>query len=321
MHRRRPSALSRPLASRLVALVLAGCACVGPAQADDAALTCDKDVSFLPFAVLPEARAGVAPTVHYSDAERQCWLTLDEADAWVQAHQAQWVDVREAGLARSLAPQGVPQVAISSLGHRAFLKGLPLVLIGSDVDLKPLSAQCLALRASGHFADVKVLVGGMRAWERAGRPVLRGGKAQQTDPALVSAQEAWIGAGSGVWQIVAVGLDEAGIAQLPQSPAVRIPAQNPDEAWRAIEAQLRRAALQTPRQWLIVAATPQLQAQLMRAWRKALAGESASQTQTPKGLAQATWLGDGLPAYLNHLQQQRALALNAGRSLPRICGM
>ena len=297
-------------------------------------LTCGQDAPALPFDITPEPQ-GHVQAANYTEAERQCWLTLAQADA--QAHQAsqaapvgqppQWVDVRDRGQTQRLSAQGVPQVPLANLGDRAFLKGLPLVLLGNDVDLKALSAQCVALRKSGHFPQVNVLLGGIRTWERAGKPVVRGSGAQ-IDTALVSPQETWVGASSGVWQIAAVGLSEADIAQLPVAPAVRMATRTrpaPEDAralWQALDEQMRRTPTEAPRQWLIVTANPTQQAQLMQVWRKASAdASSAVKTETPSAQHQTTWLAGGVTAYLHYLQQQLALAQGAGRSLPRICGM
>ncbi|ARU03920.1 hypothetical protein CCO03_03810 [Comamonas serinivorans] len=206
-----------------------------------------------------------------------------------------------------------------------------MVLLGNDVDLKVLSAQCVALRESGQFLQVHVLLGGIRAWERSGKPVVRGAGVQM-DTALVSAQEAWIGARSGVWQIAAVGLGEADLAQLPTAPAIRIagrtaaqPSPMTQQAasalWQEVAAQMQRTPIEAPRQWLIVTATEVQQSQLMQAWRKASADPGSSTVDALDGQHPATWLAGGMSAYLNDLQQQLALARNAGRSLPRICGM
>ena len=295
--------------SALALLAVAGVLSAGPARSQTAerSLTCDREAAeaLNPVQLEPTTAA-------YSQAQRACWIDWTQAQDAVRAQGFQWIDVRDAGTRRQLLLPGVTAVDSAELQDKAFLKGQPVILIGTGVDLHALSSQCATLRASGSYQDIRVLVGGARTWRQLGQPVQVTGNLLAPDE--VSAQELWLGSFSDQWQIAAVGLSETEVSQLPAVPALVEPSTDP---LRAIQ-RLRDSAaipLSIHKQWLVVTSSDEVLGRLRTLWQ-----EQASAASAPPP-SQPVWLTGGWSAYASYLQQQKSLAAHAGRSLPRLCGM
>jgi rhodanese-related sulfurtransferase len=247
----------------------------------------------------------------YSDAERACWANWPQAQTLAQGPNGQWVDVRDAGTVRRLGLHGVTNVGLADLADKAFLKGQSLILIGSGVDLRALTQRCVALRQSGQFRDVHVLLGGVRAWRLAGQAITSNGDALA--PEQASAQELWLGAADGVWQIAALGLTPQQRQNLPV-PEKQVLDLGPNIPQAVAELQNRIAEpLPAHQRWLVVTADAAQLEQAQTLWSQQASTTDAGQTPI--------WLAGGWPAYISWLQQQQTLAAHAGRTLPRICGM
>lgn len=302
--------MKRSLRALLPGMLLAvpGIAWAQPAL--ERSLICERSESeplnALAFGQGQAARAEAA----YSPAERACWADWAQAHALMQAPGSQWVDVREAGAVARLGLPGAAAVGLADLADKAFLKGQSLMLVGSGVDLKTLSDHCTALRASGQFRQVHVLLGGVRAWRLAGQPV-QGTAALAPDEA--SAQELWLGAADDLWQVAALGLNAQQTASLPVARE-RLLDLGADlaQAVNTLAAQGHQNPLPAPRQWLVMADTPERLAQARALWHQRVGDK-----RTPAPV----WLSGAWPAYASYLDHQQTLAAHAGRPLPRLCGM
>lgn len=291
----------------IACLLLTASACAW-AQADQRPLTCDRSgevsnpVSY--------AFAGVAS---YGPAERACWADWAKAQALASGADGQWVDVRDAGARRLIALSGVVTVEPADLASKAFLQGQSLVLIGTGVDLKALSARCVALRQSGQFKDVHVLLHGTRAWRQAGQPAQLDASALAPD--VVSAQELWLGAADDQWRIAAIGLSDDQIKTLPVPPGFIASGAQLKRDLTEWSVRARQSDPGEPhRRWLMVTATADQMAQARAVWNEHFRSLAAD---TPFPL----WLDGAWPAYANYLQQQQNLAAHAGQALPRLCGL
>ena len=292
----------------LAGLVSAASVCA-LAQSESLPLRCDRDAD---DALRPVVfAAGDAST--YSEAERACWLDWTAAQQVAPGPAGQWVDVRDAGARRRLGLPGVTAVELADLPSKAFLKGQSLVLIGTGVGLKALSTQCVALRQSGQFKSVHVLLHGVRAWRLANQPALVDGSVLAPDE--VGAQELWLGAADDQWRIAAIGLDADQLARLPVKPAFSIGTQDLKQALAELAARIaRRADDQPHQQWVVLTATSSQLAQVRAQWLERLAINTHT---VPSPL----WFVGAWPAYASYLEQQQILAAHAGRPLPRLCGM
>ena len=197
----------------LLAWLLSVASACALAQAESRSLTCDRDADD-PLRPVVFAVGGASA---FSEAEHTCWLDWTAAQQAATGPGGQWVDVRDAGARRLLTLPGVTAVDLADLPSKAFLKGQSLVLIGTGVDLKTLSTQCVALRQSDQFKDVHVLLHGVRAWRLAKQPTLVDGSVLAPDE--VSAQELWLGAADDQWRIAAIGLAPEHLASLPVKAA------------------------------------------------------------------------------------------------------
>ncbi len=275
------------------------------AQAPDRPLTCDKQEQALNAVAFTEDPAG------YGGAERDCWVDWAQAQALAQGADGQWVDVRDAGARRRLGLPGTAAVGLPDLADKAFLKGQSLVLVGTGVDLKALSARCASLRQSGQFKGVHVLLGGVRNWRLAGQAVQPDGSV--LPPEQATAQELWLGAADDLWQIAALGLSAQQIADLPVHRERLLDlGHDTRQALDRLSTQLHGDRLPVPRQWLVIADTPERLAQAQGLWRQRAAGSAVNSP---------LWLDGAWPAYAAYLDQQKTLAAHAGRPLPRLCGM
>ncbi len=280
------------------------------AQTEVRPLTCDRQDAEAYAPVL----LGNADMAAYNEEERACWAEWGQAYATATGPNGLWVDVRGAGARRLLSLPGAAAVDLADIPTRAFLKGQSLVLIGTGVDLKALSSQCVALRQSGQFKSVHVLLHGVRSWRQAGQPMQTdGGALLPTDEA--SAQEFWLGAANGQWRVAALGLGPDEQARLPLSAAFAASADDLSQAMADLAAHVAQAEpLAAPQRWLVVAASSAQLAQAQTLWRQHAVARGL-------GLTPLTWLSGAWPAYANYLQQQQTLAAHAGRPLPRLCAL
>ncbi|MFV0478636.1 MAG: rhodanese-like domain-containing protein [Parahaliea sp.] len=264
----------------------------------------------------------------YSIDERACWASWSQSRALAQDPQGQWVDVRDAGAIYRLGLPGVAAVSLADIADKAFLKGQALVLVGSGVDLKPLSARCVRLRQSGQFKSVHVLLDGTRAWYLAGQPVLVGGSLLAPDE--ISPQALWRGVAGDQWRIAAIGLDSDALQHLPLPASFIASAQDLKQVVADLATQIHATHTHQARdetihqRWLVIAATSAQQAQLRRLWREAqqpMPRSTVSSSTTPAIASIPIWLAGAWPAYGAYLRQQQTLATHAGQSLPTFCGL
>lgn len=295
----------------LLAWLLSVASACALAQAESRSLTCDRDADD-PLRPVVFAVGGASA---FSEAEHTCWLDWTAAQQAATGPGGQWVDVRDAGARRLLTLPGVTAVDLADLPSKAFLKGQSLVLIGTGVDLKTLSTQCVALRQSDQFKDVHVLLHGVRAWRLAKQPTLVDGSVLAPDE--VSAQELWLGAADDQWRIAAIGLAPEHLASLPVKAAFTGSEQNRRQTVAELATHMAQNSSDRPQQrWLALTATAAQLAQLRALWLE--------RPLNPADTAIASaplWLVGAWPAYASYLEQQKTLAAHAGRPLPRLCGM
>ena len=295
----------------LLAWLLSVASACALAQAESRSLTCDRDADD-PLRPVVFAVGGASA---FSEAEHTCWLDWTAAQQAATGPGGQWVDVRDAGARRLLTLPGVTAVDLADLPSKAFLKGQSLVLIGTGVDLKTLSTQCVALRQSDQFKDVHVLLHGVRAWRLAKQPTLVDGSVLAPDE--VSAQELWLGAADDQWRIAAIGLAPEHLASLPVKAAFTGSEQNLRQTVAELATHMAQNSSDRPQQrWLALTATAAQLAQLRALWLE--------RPLNPADTAIASaplWLVGAWPAYASYLEQQQTLAAHAGRPLPRLCGM
>lgn len=299
--------------------VLLACANAGRSEAarSDEAPGCDRPLGAAVRAVPFVRRQAVV----YTEEEQACWLPWDLARAAAEAPGGQWVDVRDAGQRQRLALEGVMAVDLADLPDKPFLKEQSLVLVGTGVDLPELSRQCVLLRQSGQYRSVHVLLGGAHAWRQAGRAV---SGSQASLPAdQVDAQEMWQGAGNGAWRLAVLDMPPAQVREL----ADRLPAAAQDVADLGADAAhavrqlhaLARQPLPAPRQWLVIAGSPERLAQARQFWQEQQNGQKNAQNRS--SASAVMWLAGGWPAYAEYVQQQAAVAAHAGQPLPPLCGI
>lgn len=254
----------------------------------------------------------------YSQAERACWADWSQSLALAQGPNGLWVDVRDAGSVRRLRLHGAVNVALAILADKAFLKKRSLVLVGAAVDLRAMTQRCVALRQSGQYQDVHVLLGGVRSWRLAGQAIQSDGSALlPADEA--SARDLWLGAADGQWKIAALNLSEQQRQSLPVTPTQLLDlGANMTQAVQELERQVAGQPLPAPSRWLVVAPDAAALAQAQALWRQRTAKPETAKGSNPNALV---WLTGGWPAYATWLQQQKTLAAHAGRSLPRLCGI
>jgi uncharacterized repeat protein (TIGR01451 family) len=298
----------------LLVSALVGSAWAQTAPTKRADLSCDAAAYTQPTkeTVLGGAGASLPSAATYTPEERACWVDWAQAQAIGNAPGGQWVDIRDAGALRQISLPGVVPVDLANVRDKAFLQGQSLVLVGTGVDLKTLSTQCVALRESKRFNSVHVLLGGVRRWRTAGQPVLMHGLVELPDE--VTPQALWVGALNDQWKVVTLGLDASQIQTLPV-PAAQVLALNGPmpQMMQTLFAHLRGPAdTSAHRQWLVVAANPAQLAQVRAQW-------GAQQAAQPN--ANPAWLQGAWPNHQEYMRQQRTLAAHVGQNLPRICGM
>lgn len=250
---------------------------------------------------------------HYSAEQQACWANWEQAQALMHETQGLWVDVRDAVQVQRLGLSNAAQVDLAAMAERSFLWGQVLVLIGTGVDLPALSERCLALRSSGRYKSVHVLLGGARTWVLAGQPVLRNVH-DLLPPQEIHARDFWLGLNNDQWRVALLGV--------PQDRAVMLAADDTNlpldlgtDIGHAIDA-LKEKMVATPlppqQHWLVVAGSDEMLAQAQRAW---------SSNNKDTGSSAPLWLSGGWPAYVNYMQQQNAVAKHSGNALPALCGV
>lgn len=287
------------------------------------AWTCGHD---MPQPLTPQAFTE-PPSASYSPAQRACWANWPLAWQIATGPGGQWVDVRDQGARDRLALPGVMAVDLASLPDKAALKGQSLVLVGTGVDLHALSAQCAALRQSGQFQDVRVLLHGVRAWRLAGQPVWPTGPALPADE--VSAQELWLGAADKLWHLAAIGLNDEQLKRLPLAAAWVTDAKDIRQAVQALAIRTRAKTPTDdprPQRWLVLTATPAQLAEVRALWSEAHAhatadGDKGANAQADSlASSQPLWLAGAWPGYARYIEHQTTLSAHAGQTLPRLCG-
>jgi len=262
---------------------------------------------------------GQAPPEPYTEAERACWVDWSGAKH-MAAQGAQWVDVREAGRAQRLRLVGALPVPSQEVASKAALRGLDLLILGDDTDLRALSRQCVAWKKNGNFQGVHVVLGGVRAWRLAGQPVQLDARAVSTPepPEVVTPAEFRQGLANGLWHVVTLGVDPNEARALGQPAALTISTADAG-ALQQLQQTLARANTKTGNKpteadpsWLVVTADASAQARLLALW---------SQQKQEAAAPTLLWLGGGLHAYRNYISEQQQLAAHAGHALSRLCGM
>jgi rhodanese-related sulfurtransferase len=313
-------------AAALLALAVTNCPAQGHTlQTPQEQAAPDQDSTCPPPAKEPQHAVNFQPppAQPYSQAERACWIGWDEAQQLAKqganARNVQWLDVRETGAAQRLRLIGALAVPRQQVAHSAALRGLNLLILGEDVDLRALSRQCVAWRESRNFQDVHVVLGGVRAWRLAGQPVQFDARAANPPepPEVLTPAAYWRGLAEGLWRIATLGVDATQAQALDHPVALALPA-----ADAGALTTLRQTLAQTPKDkspsetpapsWLVVTNDAQTQAQLQALW---------NQQHTAQKTPAVLWLGGGLRAYRAYLEQQQQIAAHAGHVLPRLCGM
>ena len=260
-----------------------------------------------------------APVEPYTDAERACWVDWNNAKR-LAAQGAQWVDVREAGMVQRLRLAGAWPVPSQEVTGKAALRGLNLLILGEDTDLRALSRQCVIWKQSGNFQGVHLVLGGVRAWRLAGQPVQPDARSASApdQPEVVTPAEFRQGQADGLWRVVTLGVDPNEARALGNTVAMTISTDDA-QALQKLQQALAQAHSKpandptgAPPSWLAVAADAQTQARLLALW---------NQKQQQAAAPTLLWLGGGLRAWRDYLTGQQQLAAHAGHALPRPCGM
>ena len=193
------------------------------------------------------------------------------------------VDVRDRTERRRARIPDARVVSPVEIGSKAFLKGSPIVMVGSGLDDLPLMGRCADLRRAGW--DARVLVGGVKTLALAN---------QKLDaPAAELDMLGWL-TGADLHRfalaspdrVVVVGGDGS-----PTLPAMLAMAERwPNSSEAEVAARVANAVRQRP--------------------------ESALAIVTLRAFV----LKGGLPAYTTYLDEQRRIAESAYRPLKRPCG-
>lgn len=294
----------------MLATLLALAAVSAQGHDKDRASACDQRAGAGPEQTAFDAAGQVSV---YSKAERACWADWPQAQALAAGPTGLWIDVRDVGERHRLGLPGAVVLDPADVPGKTFLQGQSLVLVGTGVDLKLLSSHCVALRQSGRFKDVHVLLHGVRSWRAAGQTVQVQGAVLAPDE--ISPRELWLGAADGLWRIVTIGLTQEQSEDLAVPVALTASDADLEQALSALHAQAGRAIAREPQQrWLVVAGTDKQLARARALWRTRFA-------QTAPAALQPLWLAGAWPAYADYLRQQRILAAHAGQPLPRLCGI
>lgn len=219
-----------------------------------------------------------------------CWIDFAAAQVWGGADVA-FVDVRAPAQARASRLGGALEVPLADIAGKAFLRPQALVLVGSGFDDADLARACASLRGGG-FARVKILRGGVRAWQQAGRAM--------SAPVAVDAiapVELHRGIDYAPWLVV--GVDLPADAWVP--PALARMRRVPSAELDAVIEKERAASAGT----LVV-----------------VVARDADAARSLRGAKRAgvVVLDGGLAGYRRFLAEQKDIAATAGMPLTRPCG-
>jgi len=232
-----------------------------------------------------------------------CWIDYPNVEAWADGSPT-FVDVRSPATIQSYRLAGVLEIALSDLPRKAFLKQQSIVLIGSGFDDADLAQACEVLHADG-FSKVKLLRGGVRTWQQAGRAAVRAGADFAPDSIAPAAFHR--GVSDAPWLVLGVGLPPSdGLPKLARMRAVD------GKDGIAVIAQARSELAQMPEEKrpsliVVVAQDAASLRELREAARRAR-------------VADIVFLEGGLAAYRQFLTEQESIAANAGKPLVRPCG-
>jgi rhodanese-related sulfurtransferase len=297
------------ISSRIAVLVATFVVPPAFAQSDNAPST--LECMQVAAAEAPPAPKPLPPRRSPSEAalrDTSCFIDLATTNDWARGTPT-WVDVRSPAQTRAAKIPGALEIPLSDLPQKRFLATLPIVLVGTGFDEADLADTCRTLRESG-FARVKLLRGGVRAWQMAGRPLATTGNEATLDTLAPVDFHAHVRDAS--WLVVGVGVarDES----LPSTLVglVRVDADaEPQKAIAAIEqkrAALARASGDARPALMVVVAAD---ASSMVALRS-----EARRGRVPDVL----FLDGGLAGYRRFLDEQQRVAASAGKPLVRPCG-
>jgi len=128
-----------------------------------------------------------ARTAEEREPDLSCLLPVDRWTALAADPRAMLVDVRSAVEREQGGLEGALPLSAAEVGGKPFLKDKTLVLVGSGRGERELYVACAGLKARG-FRDVRVLQGGVPAWQAAGRPLLARSAVPDETPRLTAAQ-------------------------------------------------------------------------------------------------------------------------------------
>lgn len=211
-----------------------------------------------------------------------------------------WIDVRPPATVRRDPLQGVLEIPLDDLPAKSFLHNERIVLVGSGFDRAALLDACHRLRAAG-WRDVRVLAGGARRWH---------GAASSAERDELSAEDFFRGAAENPWRVVAVGLDDAALREMPLRPSAVLgfDPRTPARLAEALAAQRRAEGAAGHSDVLVVAPDREAVRHLKNALRQGgFAGN-------------ALWLEGGWASFRQYLERQQRIASGAGRVLARPCG-
>jgi rhodanese-related sulfurtransferase len=252
----------------------------------------------------PKASSSPAPA---PVLDHGCWTGFTEAEK----RSPLWVDVRPLPETRAAPIPGALQIPLPQVSTKTFLKETPVVLIGNGVDDAEMAMACYQLKEAG-FTQLRVLRYGMRAWHRAGQPLL--GNAE-TIMALDSIDAGYFHRGqvAQVWRLIGVNLSSEA-SQPPAFAGTVLDAKNPDQAVDQIrsfaqEGQPTRADIEASAYvptTIVVAADEATTQQLRQRWREA----------SDKPDNGVLWLTGGWNSYVAFVEQQRRIAAIAADPPP-----
>lgn len=248
---------------------------------------------------LRESRTASTASVLDSPAlQKACWIEIGQVDKLSDPRTPKpvyWIDIRSPRQANALPLSGALRIAVDEITLKPFLRPATLILIGTGWDDSVVLTACGKLTKAG--LSVRVLKGGARAWQAAGRPVgwvANGWGSNEIDPndfIEAASRERW----------PVIGLD------LPKTFTAPVPAQrwaqaNTQPAWSP--ARLFPAATRQDLPMIVLAAEPAV-AQLSPA--------------AIKNNKQLIWVRGGVAAYQKALEQQRDIVASPSRALTRSC--
>lgn len=220
-----------------------------------------------------------------------CLLPVDRWPALAVDPRATLVDVRSAPDREQGSLEGALPLGVADLGAKPFLKDKTLVLVGNGRGERELYVACGGLKARG-FRDVRVLQGGVPAWQAAGRPLLARSAVPDETPRLTASQ-LW-GESHFEANLVLVQSGQSGLRPgLPQGR--EIADLRPATLQAAVAAQRGPAKQKRPVAAVVLVAAPDTPPADLAALRQALA---------PLPLLV---YADGVAAYTARMREQQAV--------------